>query len=84
MLSRAHVYSPHLGVHSEAAGPITISLQQIGYSVYHLCKLVLLAFMIIHNVLYTLTGFTSDDYFANWFLSCQDNHWIGACVSYWS
>jgi len=23
--------------------------------------------MIIHNVLYTSTGFTSDDYFANWF-----------------
>jgi hypothetical protein len=61
-----------------------ISLPQIRYSVYRLCKLVLLAFMIIHNVLYTLTGFTGDDYFANWFLSCQDNHWIRACVGYWS
>jgi hypothetical protein len=61
-----------------------ISLQQIGYSVYHLCKLVLLAFMIIHNVLYTLTGLTGDDYFANWFLSYQDNHWIRARVGYWS
>jgi len=63
---------------------MTISLRQIGYSVYHLCKLVLLAFMIIHNVLYTLTGFIGDDYFANWFLRCQDNHWIRACVGYWS